>query len=880
MRIPLLFPALLVLSAGVLAAASAPLSLLVVGPDFDSASLKTRDATVSTVEQNGARALKLDFGTANKYPDVTFEPKDGNWDLSQYGAVSVEIANVGDVPAKVGVRLDNPGAATNRRWTAGAATIPAGQTRTIQVDFVGKPVAYQLVPSAVAAIHVFVNVPSKPTALVIKSMVATGEPIVGAAVVAAGGAKVDVVARPPSGPGLIDFGDSATLPLIRNLDSQSELVDGKDGKMLKVVMGSAKPYPNIIFSPKAGGWNLSPYTRVEVDLINLDEESIQVLARLDNPGAGSNLRSNGGKIALDPGETGTLVINFDREFAAELRQKLIGMQKTPWGSRASSGGMIDPANIIELNLYMNRPDRSHTFAVTAVRATGSFDPASLKIPEPFFPFVDTYGQYRHQDWLNKIKTDADLARIKADEAKSIGEFPRPASWNQYGGWANGPQLKKTGHFYTTKLDGKWWLVDPEGRLFFSMGIDVVQVGKGGTPIDERDGWFADAPWEQGDNFQSFVTIPKRPLTRGDYNGKSPRLFNFYAANLLRKYGADWEGKWRDLMPRRLMNWGFNTIGNWSDPEILKEGKIPYTHWVFLQTQKLPWQPNTRNPIPDPFTPVFEQQVRSAAARMIAGTTDDPYCIGYFVDNELSWHDEDSQGVAAMAGTAKNPAKLELLKDLRATYGDDIAKLNAAWKTSFASWDAMVEAKDLPKTDAGREDLKKFSARLARKYYSTIRDVLKELAPNKLYLGSRFAEHNPQIVAIAAEYCDVVSFNIYREKVAAWKPAASIDKPVIIGEFHFGANDRGVFGQGLVKADSAEDRAQKFLTYITGAASNPVLVGAHWFALVDEPTIGRPGDEENHGFGFLSITDTPYQEMIDASRKAAGEIYPARSGKKN
>jgi hypothetical protein len=261
--------------------------------------------------------------------------------------------------------------------------------------------------------------------------------------------------------------------------------------------------------------------------------------------------------------------------------------------------------------------------------------------------------------------------------------------------------------------------------------------------------------------------------------------------------------------------------------------------------------------------------------MTKGTTDDPYCIGYFVDNELTWHDDDTQGRAAMAGNASSAAKMELLKDLEAKYGD-IAKLNAAWKTAFASWGAMKADHTVPETPEGREDLRVFTAKLARKYFETVSRVMKEVAPNKLYLGSRFAEHNAQVVKIAAEYCDVVSFNIYRETVAGWKPAAPIDKPVIIGEFHFGATDRGVFGPGLVKAKSAEDRARMLFNYLTGATENPQIVGAHWFALVDEPTSGRGSDAENYGFGFLSITDTPYQEMIEASRKAAGKIYSERS----
>jgi hypothetical protein len=114
------------------------------------------------------------------------------------------------------------------------------------------------------------------------------------------------------------------------------------------------------------------------------------------------------------------------------------------------------------------------------------------------------------------------------------------------------------------------------------------------------------------------------------------------------------------------------------------------------------------------------------------------------------------------------------------YGD-VARLNAAWESSYASWDALLGTKA-----------------------ASVKQVLKEVAPNKLYLGCRFADYNATVVKVAADYRDVVSFNLYRDTVAAWRPPAEIDRPVIIGEFHFGAKDRGVFGNGLVGVDTTAD----------------------------------------------------------------------------
>ena len=64
----------------------------------------------------------------------------------------------------------------------------------------------------------------------------------------------------------------------------------------------------------------------------------------------------------------------------------------------------------------------------------------------------------------------------------------------------------------------------------------------------------------------------------------------------------------------------------------------------------------------------------------------------------------------------------------------------------------------------------------------------------------------------------------------------------------------------------------------GAARHPLLVGTHWFQWQDEPTTGRVLDEENYQIGFIDVADTPYPEMIGASRQVAAKMYQLRSGK--
>ena len=56
-----------------------------------------------------------------------------------------------------------------------------------------------------------------------------------------------------------------------------------------------------------------------------------------------------------------------------------------------------------------------------------------------------------------------------------------ADWSKYGGWTRKKLTEGTGFFSRIKEDnGKWWLVDPLGYAFLSIGPDCV-----GPEIDCR-----------------------------------------------------------------------------------------------------------------------------------------------------------------------------------------------------------------------------------------------------------------------------------------------------------------------------------------------------------------------------------------------------------
>jgi hypothetical protein len=181
------------------------------------------------------------------------------------------------------------------------------------------------------------------------------------------------------------------------------------------------------------------------------------------------------------------------------------------------------------------------------------------------------------------------------------------------------------------------------------------------------------------------------------------------------------------------------------------------------------------------------------------------------------------------------------------------------------------------TEGMKADMSAFLKAFARQYFTVVRSVIRKYDTHHLYLGCRFAWRNPEAVEAAAEVCDVVSFNIYEKAVdpQKWAFAKGLNKPCIIGEFHFGALDRGMLHPGLVAAEDQKERAALYRSYVESVVDHPAFVGCHWFQYYDEPLTGRSLDGENYNIGLVDVTDTPYPELVKAAKAVHAEAYERR-----
>ena len=554
-----------------------------------------------------------------------------------------------------------------------------------------------------------------------------------------------------------------------------------------------------------------------------------------------------------------------------------------WGSR--KGGVkvatLDPTCVKEVAVYINTPKMPHTWSVKRIVAKG--EPRSEKdLPafarmsvKEFFPCIDQYGQFKHREWPDKVHTDADFAAQRAKEEKDLAAHPGPKDWDKWGGWATGPQLEKTGGFTTTKWNGKWWIVDPDGHLWWSHGPVRVTPSGATTALDGHEDWFERLPAKDEPEAEFYST---RDMLLFPYYArwKMKSIYDFSAQNIARKYGKGWYETWSDLAHRRLRSWGCNTIANSSDKTICLMDRTPYTDRYEIHSRPIAGHKGGWWDFCDPFDPSFREEAHRKTVEL-REQFEDPWCFGFFVDNEHQWGDSCTFAESTIKSPAGQPCKKVFRDRLRAKYGD-IAKLNAQWKSAYRDWEDFLAATKPPARAGAKEDLEAFTLEIAEAYYRIIREELKKAAPGKLYLGCRWAGGAPEFtVRAAAKYCDVISYNIYRRHLREFKLPAGVDKPVLVGEFHFGALDRGPFCPGLILLRDQKERAEVYEDYVRSALEHPLFVGVHWHQFSDQATSGR-FDGENMQVGWTDVCDTPYWETIEGIRRIGYDFYAVRAGK--
>jgi hypothetical protein len=442
------------------------------------------------------------------------------------------------------------------------------------------------------------------------------------------------------------------------------------------------------------------------------------------------------------------------------------------------------------------------------------------------PLVDTFGQYEHGTWPRKARSVEDLKVAWNDEDRALA--PGGFGFCRYGGFSE-TKAEATGFFRVEQRDGRWWFVDPDGHHFLSLGADVIRPEMV-TPSAGRAGFFRERP-------------PADVLPARERDGD--RGLSFFTWNLARRFGETWLPGWIDHTVRRMDAWGLNTVANWSDERLWDAKRKPYAIPLASWLTDVSYLG-----LPDVYAEAFAKEADERARRQCAPRRDDPWLLGYFLANEPPFTQKELQTVELILAGPATATRAALETWLAA--GDTEERRTAFVGDAFDRYVAITSA------------------------------AVRRHDPNHLNLGMRSGGAPTAAEIRAARAFDVYSVNIYEEQVPGSRVrqiAELTGKPVLIGEFHFGAPGRGM-AASLVQVRDQQERGKAYRFYVENAFAMPAMVGTHYFQWADQPSTGR-FDGENYNIGLVDVTDRPYAELIGALKQThrrvrrlhLGEVAP-------
>lgn len=478
-------------------------------------------------------------------------------------------------------------------------------------------------------------------------------------------------------------------------------------------------------------------------------------------------------------------------------------------------------NVTGLSMAMERPAGSPTVAIRSVLLAQA-DPGDEVYDGK--PLIDEFGQYAPLEWPGKAHSLDGLKRAWAAEEAALEDAPTDRC--PYGGFRQ-TKARATGFFRVEQVEGRWWFVCPDGHLFYSSGVNGVGT-IAGTRVQGRVELFA-------------ALLPAHLVPGGP--GARSLASSFYTWNLYRRFGEDFRPKWAEFTTRRLAAWGFNTMHNWGAPSrIQAEPRVPFA--LMMRG----WQTGrTIMGMPDVYADDFAARVEEAAARQLAQFSNDRYMLGYFIGNEPPWPGRESQLCDALLTGPESAIQQRLKAHLAA--GDTAERRKAFILAAF------------------------------QHCLDTINAAVRRHDTNHLNLGIRFGGNPHDDVVKAARGFDVFSINIYRyapDPATFDRIYALVPRPILIGEFHIGAPERGL-SPGLVQAMNQAERGVAYRYYVEQCAAHPALIGTHWFQWLDQPATGR-NDGENYNIGFVDVTDQPYAELVAAARLTHDRLLDVHAGR--
>ena len=443
------------------------------------------------------------------------------------------------------------------------------------------------------------------------------------------------------------------------------------------------------------------------------------------------------------------------------------------------------------------------------------------------------GGLQGQENADKSTSGSSSFDIKTAKKIEVVDVKARLDLDSYGG-SKTLKGKATGWFSAQKINGRWWLVSPDGNGMISLG--VVHIG------------------------QALL----QPLFAASYNS-DPAAFYKDATDNMR-------------------HWGFNSSGygtGWKEKALVMMKEMPMMISLedLLGISRFSKAPERLD--------LFDEATRAILAKRIAGHVEpvknSKNLIGYFyVDLPLWWNPAarkkgNDWATAYRKLAAGAPGKVQYVDFLLKRY-NTVEAVNKAYGSGAAERAGILDEKNWsnlrPDDSTVLSDDKAFAAVVARQYYKICREEIRKLDPNHLLFGDRYAGTDlpglEEVLKEAAPYIDVVAlqpFDKERFNTELYdKVAESTGKPVLFCDFavNFATEQ---YPQGMWGSWPTEDKAADvYAEYLSAAFARPYMIGIHRCTYIDLPR------DKILKQGLIQQDGRPYSRTVQRYAEIHKKLY--------
>ena len=401
------------------------------------------------------------------------------------------------------------------------------------------------------------------------------------------------------------------------------------------------------------------------------------------------------------------------------------------------------------------------------------------------------------------------------------------------------------YFHVEQREGKWWIIDPSGKIFHMRGANHYGDG-------------SHMPW-----------------------------------NLQEKYGS--KEKWRESVKENHIKWGFtylptsigphaidpSTIGDKEKNRanlITREPEWPAQHFAsldypFTAFLEVPKQYMAGAGLPDVFSHEFVEAVDKKCQEFVLPLKDNKQLIGYHFTHNPPWNiDANSADDWIEACTQPNSAGLkEWIKLMQQVYGT-IDRWRETYGIPIQEW-SDIETLERPLRGyvSGlrlRQDKESFLKRICEQWYKVYHDAIRKYDQNHLLLGDRNTLHlheapSPWAFFIMEKYIDVLSVNVMGPPNTIYNvlevATRNWNGPVLLADTGGGIY-KGEPAKSAYQSADLEEYEKVYGGLVEMSMDHPQIIGFGWCGYYETP---HPGGRS----GLVDVhNDEPLPELIPVIKK--------------